>query len=344
MSNIENMFKPKILTLITTHKCGSYCSSCCFNCSPQRKECMELSDAYRYIDVFIAKYPSIEIVVLTGGEVMLMGVDWVSSILLHIKKKGVKSRIVTNAFWANTREQTRLILDRLSASGLNEINVSTGDEHLKFVPIDHVINLLEETEKNKLIENSAVVIESGIDKKYTVRCLLEDLDRAVGIDKLIKLKVLESPWVALEGKNIFFQGEEIVDISSNETLSRGCYSLYSGIQINPNGQLLSCCGFASEYSPLLKIGNALEMSKIEGEIEKMEINNILKLWLYVDGPRGVFEYFNPRKSIAGCIHDCEVCTRLIMNTEYLFKISQISPSKVKDIIYRAMFKLENKIQ
>lgn len=338
------MFHPKTLTLITTHKCSSSCVSCCFDCSPSRVESMCVSEAIVYIDSFIDKYPSLEIVVLTGGEVMLMGLDWVCKILSHIKSHGVKSRMVTNGFWAKTSNRAKDILEKLVNSGLNEINVSTGDEHLKFVPIESVLNVICESEKIEGIESSAVVIESGKDKLYTSLDFRKDLEARVDLEQLRKLKILESPWVNMNGKSIHFEkDDDIIDIPSNTSLSRGCSSMFSGIQLNPNGQLLSCCGFASEYSPLLKIGSFKDIIGYEGYIENIEANNILKLWLFVDGPRGIFEYFNPGKSISGNIHDCEVCTRLIMNTDYLLKISRISSNKVKDIIYRAMFKFENKI-
>ena len=305
---------------------------------------MCVSEAIVYIDSFIDKYPSLEIVVLTGGEVMLMGLDWVCKILSHIKSHGVKSRMVTNGFWAKTSNRAKDILEKLVNSGLNEINVSTGDEHLKFVPIESVLNVICESEKIEGIESSAVVIESGKDKLYTSLDFRKDLEARVDLEQLRKLKVLESPWVNMNGKSIHFEkDDDIIDIPSNTSLSRGCSSMFSGIQLNPNGQLLSCCGFASEYSPLLKIGSFKDIIGYEGYIENIEANNILKLWLFVDGPRGIFEYFNPGKSISGNIHDCEVCTRLIMNTDYLLKISRISSNKVKDIIYRAMFKFENKI-
>lgn len=344
MSEVFRLFHPKTLTLITTHKCSSSCVSCCFDCSPRRVESMCFSDACAYIDSFIDKYPGLEIVILTGGEVMLMGLDWVCKVLSHIKSKGIKSRIVTNAFWAKTSDKAKDILTKLVNSGLNEINVSTGDEHLKFVPIESVLNVICESEKIEGIESSAVVIESGKDKRYTILDFRKDLVGRIDLDELRKLKVLESPWVNMTGKSIHFQdNDDIIDIPTNASLSRGCSSMFSGIQVNPNGQLLSCCGFASEYSPLLKIGNFKDIFDREGYLESIEINNVLKMWLFVDGPRGIFEYFNPGKSISGNIHDCEVCTRLVMNTDYLFKISRISSSKVKDIIYRAMFKFENQI-
>jgi hypothetical protein len=45
---------------------------------------------------------------------------------------------VTNAHWAHSLDAARDRLDKLIAAGLHEINYSTGDEHVRFVPLEHV--------------------------------------------------------------------------------------------------------------------------------------------------------------------------------------------------------------
>ena len=45
------------------------------------------------------------------------------------------------------------------------------------------------------------------------------------------------------------------DFENVKKIHGGCNSLFTGIQINPTGQLLACCGFAAEFSEHLKLGH-----------------------------------------------------------------------------------------
>lgn len=82
-------YTPVVLTLVTTHKCTASCSSCCFNCSPSRKESMKLVDLKEYIDISMNSFPSIEVIVLTGGEAFLLGLDTLEN-LINIRKQNTE--------------------------------------------------------------------------------------------------------------------------------------------------------------------------------------------------------------------------------------------------------------
>lgn len=63
-----DIINPQILTLITTYKCTAACENCCFNCSPQYSRLMSISEIKEYISTCKATFPSIKVVVFTGGE------------------------------------------------------------------------------------------------------------------------------------------------------------------------------------------------------------------------------------------------------------------------------------
>lgn len=63
---------PKILTLITTYRCTASCHNCCFGCSPNYGKMMSIEEIKKYISVCKEVFPSIRIVVFTGGECTLL--------------------------------------------------------------------------------------------------------------------------------------------------------------------------------------------------------------------------------------------------------------------------------
>ena len=333
------LITPSSITIITTHHCTSACSSCCFSCSPKRTDSLATEDIIAFIKTSYEAFPSIRNVVLTGGEVLSLNLHDIRRIIGFSKTIGLSTRIVTNAFWASTEEKARKILCELAESGLDEINFSTGDEHLRFVPIGNILNAVKICDEIKSIKTCATVIESGDSKTFTK----DDFNRAFEAyfkkGYKSKLMLLSSPWVDLTGKSITFSAEELQHKQDTYKKS-GCDNIFTGIQINPKGQMLACC-FAAEYSPFLKMGKFPDKPSKLKEICEEHSLDLLKMWLFLDGPRGIFDYFNQDKSCIHSLHDCEICTRLLLDKNYIKRIASISPEKVTDIIYRMQFKTNN---
>ena len=102
---------------------------------------MDYDTITKYIDEALDEYPTIQVLVLTGGECFLLG-DTLVRIIQYATYKGLKTRVVTNGYWANTYESAFNRLKPLVNAGLYEINFSTGDEHAEFVsPENFAYNL-----------------------------------------------------------------------------------------------------------------------------------------------------------------------------------------------------------
>ena len=92
--------KPSGIVLLTTLRCTAACDNCCFGCSPKQGCTMTLDEMKGYVDMSLEAYPdTISTLDLTGGECMLLGKD-VERIMSYAKSKGLKSMMVSNAFWA----------------------------------------------------------------------------------------------------------------------------------------------------------------------------------------------------------------------------------------------------
>lgn len=122
----------------------------------------------RYVDTAIQSFPNISHVVLTGGECFLLGDD-LADIIQYIHSKKLSSRVVTNGYWASSKESAKKILSGLKALGLSEVNFSTGDEHQEFVHIEKVINGI--IASLELYLTTVVNVESGPERAFTSKDL-----------------------------------------------------------------------------------------------------------------------------------------------------------------------------
>lgn len=72
---IYNIITPTIISIITTTKCTASCANCCFKCNPENNKRLSLDDMIDYINQSLSYFPTIRVLVLTGGECMLLGKD-----------------------------------------------------------------------------------------------------------------------------------------------------------------------------------------------------------------------------------------------------------------------------
>ena len=165
--------KVKSLSLVTTYKCTASCANCCFECNPNRSEKMPLNIAKKYIDEVISVFNEIEVVVLTGGECFI-DLPYLISLINYIADKELICRVVTNAFWAKTKDAAISVLKRCKNAGLAELNISTGDEHQIFIPFENIKNVIHAATALDIL--TVVNVESGSRRNFGVNNILQDED------------------------------------------------------------------------------------------------------------------------------------------------------------------------
>src|SRR5262249_4504743 len=127
---------PKTLTLLVTYQCTAACSQCCFGCTPEKEGRIPQDRILAYIDQ-AAQMGSVVNVVFSGGECFLLGNDLVEAVG-RASQHGLSTRCVTNGYWATSMFAAERRLRPLVDAGLKELNISTGDFHLEYVPVDRV--------------------------------------------------------------------------------------------------------------------------------------------------------------------------------------------------------------
>ncbi|MDE7180809.1 MAG: 4Fe-4S cluster-binding domain-containing protein [Muribaculaceae bacterium] len=320
---------PSTVGLITTTQCTAACKDCCFGCNQRNHEAMDYNMIINTLDKVVKSFPDIKLIVLTGGECFLLGEDILANIIRHINKLGLKSRIVTNGFWASSFKKAYKTILNLRECGLTEINVSTGDEHLKWVSLDNIINIIVAAVKNKI--PISINIESSVSKFFMSRDLLEDYRIQKFIDSGL-IYIVNGHWVSASKTDDSITKRDSKHISSGNTLR--CTSIFSSPSILPNGSIIACCGLTSQDHESLILGNVLT-SDLSCIFEK-SIYDFIKLWIYTDGPYSLLEYCNKvdphLPNIDKGLHICEYCKFLYTNDDYFSTLKKYYRYKIPSLI------------
>lgn len=316
------LIEPQAITFLTTFKCTAACENCCFQCSPKIKKYMTLTEMKKYLDLCLEKYPSIKMVVFSGGECTLLNQD-LMEMISYASKKGMRTRIVTNGWWAKSYKIASTKIKEFKEVGLNEINYSTGDEHQKWIPFKNVRNAAVATIRNGLL--CAINVETKDGNNF-------DIDKILREDKVLfsmsafkgssnyksKIYIEKGIWAPIKKdckRDITYE-----DFKDSISFKR-CEHLFSIIPINPYGEVLACCGITCESNPYLRLGN-INREDIQTIYERA-FDDTLKLWLYTEGPAAIAAYINKKNGIVHAqikpSHACILC-REIFNTPENLKL------------------------
>lgn len=306
------LHEPTTLTLIATDNCTSACYNCCFQCSPRKQNRLSVGEMKSYIEQAVGKFPTIRVLVLTGGECFTYG-DALAGVISYAKKTyGMVVRIVTNAYWAKKEEQAYNRLKVYVDAGLDEINISTGDDHLEFVPYERIVNAVKASVKLGL--SPLVNVESRNDRLFTSNEFLKS-DELKQYINAKKLHVTNGIWVSFK-KDTKQQRNNI----SSFTFNHGrCKNLFNSITIDYTKRMLACCGLTAKYIKYLDLGNTQKYNL--RKLYDKQICDFMKIWLFTDGPFFIMEFLSKYHPIdmqyCKGLHDCQLCAIIFNNRAFM---------------------------
>ncbi|MCL2681320.1 MAG: hypothetical protein FWE43_02390 [Streptococcaceae bacterium] len=333
VDNIEGKCSPKSAAIITTYKCTAECKDCCFSCSPRENEKLSLEEIKVFIDE-IAEIESIKTIIWTGGECSTLGKTLLSAIS-YAFSKGMVSRIVSNASWSKGLEKDMKFLLGLKNSGLVELNLSTGDQHLKFIPIEKILTAAHAAVKIGL----RVLI--SIEKTKTTKFSLDTLKENEIYKKLKKddgtglFSALEATWISFNSTNSYEYDEQAF-----LEKRKGCDSLYGTIALNPKKEILSCCGLPIRYMPEMTLGRLGEKSL--QEMYNEQLLDFMKQWLYAEGPMAILDYvkkWDSKIKLPRFVHPCQACAFIYQSSEVIKAIQDNYQSVVEIVSEKFVQKL-----
>ncbi len=274
--------RPRALSLITTRRCTAACDNCCFGCSPTAGAAIPIARLRTLIDE-AAELPSMETIAFTGGECFLLGPQ-LDALVARASGHGLRARAVSNGYWAVTQAAARRRVASLRAAGLDELHLSTGMFHQRFVPVARVLHAARAAVEHGLV--ASVWIEECAGSTFDgarLRAELDDLVRAG------RLYVGSQPWIESAA------GGGTARLVHDPSLSRfrpqnrsGCASVLDVLSVTPDQLLVACCGYTMEAIPDLHLGSVAERRL--GDVLADAPTDLMKYWLHVEGPEAILEF------------------------------------------------------
>lgn len=323
------------LTIIPTYKCTAACKDCCFGSNPSITKRIPQDKVLNYIDE-AAAVGSIQQICFSGGEPFLLKSD-LEEAIERCAHHGFLTRIVSNGYWATSINAAETKLKRLVAMGLNEINFSTGKDHLEWVKIDFILNGMEAALSLGL--TIALMIElradSNICKTEIIKVAREqNREKLANSLEANMIHVVESPWMSFTEDETVPAAESSLINRFNVANASPCQSIFRTLVIPPSENLGICCGLPREEIEDLNLGDLNDNSI--PELFNNSISDLLKIWLFAEGPEKMLSYAAKTDSSIEWenmyAHQCDVCRRVMTDEQVITAISKIDEHKMKELI------------
>jgi hypothetical protein len=327
---------PHTLTLLPTYKCTAACAQCCFQSNPRIKHRVAQHRLLDYIDQ-AAKIDSIRLVCFSGGEAFMLNDDLVE-LVERCASHGFLTRIVTNGYWATSDRAARRRLAPLVEAGLNEINFSTGDDHVTFVPIERVLCGLDVSLRHGL--GLALMIEARAFRRVTRATVLTAAAARPELRSALasgRIGIIESPWMefAADGNGVAQPSAALVN-RGNIHLRGPCTSVLTTAVVTPSEHLGMCCGLPRETIPDLDAGD-LQRHPMRELLDRAAYD-FLKIWLFVEGPERVLAWAASKDPSIEWedryAHNCDACRAMYHDERVMRVIEQHYDEKYADILFK----------
>ena len=274
--------RPLVLSILTTRRCTAECDHCCVGSSPRATSSLTTERIHGLIDE-ATRVGSFERIVFTGGECFLLGRE-LDALIAHAHVLGFDTRVISNGYWAVNERAARERVAALQAAGLDEMMLSTGTFHQRFVPVQRVVHAARAAVAAGIPARIAVedCDQSEIDDASLRMDLAEALDAGM-------LAISHDAWITdAGGRGTTALTHDRLHASGRAEISGGCPSALMTLSVTPDAQLVACCGFPLEELPGLRIGSVAERPL--DEVIRDAPNDMLKMFLHVAGPAGIAEF------------------------------------------------------
>ena len=324
--------RPRVLSILTTRRCTAECDHCCVGSSPRAVSSLTTERIHRLIDE-ATRVGTFERIVFTGGECFLLGSE-LDALIAHAHALRFDTRVISNGYWAVNERAARERVAALRAAGLDEMMLSTGTFHQRFVPVARIVYA------------ARAAVEAGI----PARIAIEDCDQSEIDDTLLRADLAEAlgsgmlaisrdPWITdAGGRGTTELTHGRLHATGRADIAGGCASALMTLSVTPDAQLVACCGFPLEELPGLRIGSVAERPL--DEVIRDAPNDMLKMFLHVAGPVGIAEFVarhEPGYALPGKPSSiCEACIAL-QRDEHAMRVAaahagEIAPTIVAQFV------------
>jgi hypothetical protein len=270
-----------------------------------------------------AKELGFESVIFSGGEATLRWPDLQVGIA-KATQLGMPTRLVTNAHWATSLTRAREHLRELIAVGLTEINYSTGDEHVRFIPLENVVHAIVAAVEMDL--SVGVIIELRKERSINKASVLDHPAIAsLAPDRQKLLALVERPWMPLHLSGIEEYPEGLTLDRSNVAYRPGCDEVLRLYTVQANGRIGCCCGIGLRLIPALTVGFADGNDCLRRAVAEAE-KDVLKHWIHYKGPEKILAWAATKDPSIQWenmyVHQCQACLRIYKDPKVVEVIRQ----------------------
>jgi len=227
-----------------------------------------------------ARVPSIGRIAFTGGEAFLLGRD-LDTLIARAHALGFETRVITNGYWAVNEAAARTRVGALLEAGLDEIMLSTGTFHQRFVPVERIVHAARATTSAGI--GTRIAIETCDQQSFDETILRERLGDALAARTLA---LSHDPWITdAGGRGETALTHERLRAGGGARADGSCAVIMTTLAVTPGQRLIACCGFPLEELPGLEIGSIADR-RLDDVIRDAP-DDLLKMWLHVAGPMGI---------------------------------------------------------
>jgi Radical SAM superfamily len=335
------MVQPFGLAVLPTYQCTARCEQCCVAGEPGSTARLSLDEILSFIEEG-SRFPSVRLVTFSGGECFLLGANLVGAVAFA-SGKGLKTRCVTNGYWAKTMSQGRRRLQRLKDAGLSELNISTGDRHQQWVSEKAVVNAACLGVELGL-DSILISVELQKERHVTMARLLDNrrLRQLYRNRAQTRFRIIESPWMPMHASATIAQAPETLFGLDTVRAARGCKRMFTTVVLTPQRRIGFCCGLSRELIPEL---NGERRGRSLAELLESAGTDFMKIWIFVDGPQRILAWAatkDPRivweRRYA---HHCHACLALFQDPRVRRTIAGHYRERVHDVLVRYSLVLGN---
>ncbi len=326
--------RPRMLSIFTTRRCTAECDHCCVGAGPRATCAITVERIHRLIDE-ATRVPSLELIGFTGGECFLLG-EGLDELVGHAKANRFTTRVISNGYWAVNQRAARRRIGGLRGRGLDEMMLSTGTFHQRFVPVERIVHAARAAAEAGVL--TRISIEACDQSAFDDTLLLAELAEPIARKQVY---IGHSPWTTDAGGRgeTALSHERWFADHAPRPVGR-CAQVLTVIAVTPEQQLVSCCGFPLEELPRLRIGSVADRPL--DEVLDETPNELLKMWLHVAGPSGIADFVArhvPGYTLPPSASICQSCVSL-QRDETAMRVVAEHAGQIVQSVANAYFQLQ----
>lgn len=284
---------------------------CFFACGPYRNEVISKDLALRTLEEI--NELKIKTIGIAGGEPFLQ-VDLMRELIKTASSFGMTTIVVTNAYWAISKDAALTKLDDLRKLGLNWIQISLDDQHQQFIPIDRVANALKTAIELNFEDIKLIGSSKGNSEKFKYQLFYLQEVLGVCIDKI---DIIDRPRISHQ----YFEDSEQVKYSFQELENTESLDLpikkpgdcLTELMVDVNGDLYPCCN-----NFIGRIGN-VSVNNLQSTVENLRFNKYFNI-IKQEGPFKLARYLDKTLNTGFSNRRygswCELCARIFQNDRF----------------------------